>query len=336
MGYRSLSACRGELMGLAMLWVMLFHADHLTTDHLLLKVVRLSGSCGVDVFLLLSAMGLAVSLSRSPALGRYFRRRFARVLPAFWLVAGVYGLCLVLAGRLPPSILFWDLSTLYFWVGIPGAFNWYIPALLAFYLAAPFCCRALKRTGRREWLVLLWAAVGTALTLLAPRLGLAHLAPFLSRIPIFSLGLLMGLYVAEDRRPGRLDYALWAAGLIIALAMGGAMVQVLFLLPLPLPFALAAVPLCLLAAFVLERWSGGLLRRFLGLVGACSLEIYLLNVVFTREYGLLSRVLPAGPHNLIYYICCWCLNLLLGILLHRGLEAARQRLAVRRPREETG
>ena len=28
--------------------------------------------------------------------------------------------------------------------------------------------------------------------------------------------------------------------------------------------------------------------------------------------------------------------LLLGILLHRGLEAVRQRLAVRRPREETG
>ena len=336
MGYRSLSACRGELMGLAMLWVMLFHADHLTTSSLPLKVVRLSGSCGVDVFLLLSAMGLAVSLSRRPELGRYFRRRLSRVLPAFWLVAGGYGLCLALAGRIPPATLLWDLSTLYFWLNIPGGFNWYIPALLAFYLAAPLCCRVLAGSRRREWLVLLWAAAGTALTLLAPRAGLGHLAPFLSRIPVFSLGLLMGFYVAEDRRPGRRDYLLWAAGLAIALAMGGAMVQVLFLFPLPLPFALAAVPLCLLASFVLERFSGGLLRRFLRLVGACSLEIYLLNVVFTREYGLLSRALPAGPHNLIYYICCWCLNLLLGILLHRGLEAVRRGLSARRPREEAG
>lgn len=64
-GYGLLSRYRGELMGLAMLWVMLFHAYKLRFGVLLLDGFKALGFAGVDIFLLLSGMGLYVSLSQT-------------------------------------------------------------------------------------------------------------------------------------------------------------------------------------------------------------------------------------------------------------------------------
>ena len=64
-GYGLLSQYRGELMGLAMLWVMLFHAYELRFGVFLLDSFKALGFAGVDIFLLLSGMGLYVSLSRT-------------------------------------------------------------------------------------------------------------------------------------------------------------------------------------------------------------------------------------------------------------------------------
>lgn len=64
-GYGLLSQYRSQLMGLAMLWVMLFHAYELRFGVLLLDGFRAVGFAGVDIFLLLSGMGLYVSLSRT-------------------------------------------------------------------------------------------------------------------------------------------------------------------------------------------------------------------------------------------------------------------------------
>lgn len=76
-GYQLLSRYRGELMGLAMLAVMLFHAYQLPLTALPLRALRQMGFAGVDVFLLLSGMGIACSLYRREGepVGRYYLRR---------------------------------------------------------------------------------------------------------------------------------------------------------------------------------------------------------------------------------------------------------------------
>lgn len=70
MSYAGLSKYRSELMGVAMLWVMLFHAYGLKLGVPLLDQIKALGFGGVDVFLLLSGMGQYVSLSktRGPAI----------------------------------------------------------------------------------------------------------------------------------------------------------------------------------------------------------------------------------------------------------------------------
>ena len=104
--YGLLSRYRSALMGVATLWVMLFHAYPFEFGVLPLDAFKAVGFCGVDLFILLSGMGLSVSLQRRAGqerLGAYYRRRLSRILPAYWLVVGVYSLWLRIQGRISLS-----------------------------------------------------------------------------------------------------------------------------------------------------------------------------------------------------------------------------------------
>ena len=78
--YQNLSRYRSELMGLAMLWVMLFHAYEFHFYVPLLDALKGIGFAGVDVFILLSAMGLYVSLYKASKRER--ERESFQILPA--------------------------------------------------------------------------------------------------------------------------------------------------------------------------------------------------------------------------------------------------------------
>ena len=155
MGYSVLSKYRSELMGAAMLWVMLFHAADLTFPIPGLDLFRAAGFGGVDIFILLSAMGLSLSLSRlEQEYGAFLARRARRILPAYFVVMVPYTLFLILRGQAPLSALVWNSTLLAYWVHAPGAFNWYVSGILLFYVLAPWCFRRLRRSRHR----VLWTA----------------------------------------------------------------------------------------------------------------------------------------------------------------------------------
>ena len=107
-----ISRHRSELMGLAMLWVVLFHCFHLEITQPQLKFFKEIGFCGVDIFILLSGMGQYVSLTKAKSLREYYSRRLLRILPAYWLVVGAYGVVLRLLERTSLTMIAWNLSTL--------------------------------------------------------------------------------------------------------------------------------------------------------------------------------------------------------------------------------
>ena len=82
-----LSRYRGELMGVAMLVVMLFHVGGNRHETIWLCMGR-CGNVGVDMFLFLSGIGLWYSLSSRPwggvrsRLSTFYRRRLLRIYPA--------------------------------------------------------------------------------------------------------------------------------------------------------------------------------------------------------------------------------------------------------------
>lgn len=321
LGCDALSRCRGELMGLAMLWILFYHAFYLEPRWYLAKAAQTKGFCGVDIFLMLSALGLAMSLDRKQQpLGRFYLRRSLRVLPTYWLVVGLYGLALRLAGRASLKTVAWSLSTLFYWFHKPNIFNWYVPALLGFYLLTPLLFRLVKRC-RRRWLLV--GAVYLAMTPITTFLdlrGFSYLDDFLFRVPIFFAGLALGLAISE----GRELTAKALAGMSLCVLAGPVLswaYQKIGIYFSPVCVFMPICPvLCLGLARILLCLPERGLRHGLRTLGACSLEIYLLNVVFVREYDLLSLVLDLGPGHYAYYAITVTANILLGIGLHRLLK----------------
>ena len=325
--YQNLSRCRSELMGLAALWVMLFHAYSLSFIFVPLDAVKSAGFAGVDVFILLSAIGLYVSLSKgSGDIRAFFLRRAVRILPAYGTVVGGYSLGLLLSGRIGLPLLLWNLSTLYYWFGIPGAFNWYIPALLAFYAISPFYAGLLRRCSHPVGLTLGMFPLSYGLYRLSIPLGLTYTQDFVCRLPAFALGMLMGRYLLCGQRLTPLHGAGWAAGSLAGAAAAWWCFSGLGYLSPCYLIAAQLVPFCLVCAAAVEHCFPPALRKALGLLGQSSLEIYLLNVILTREFALLSPYLDRGPRHIFYYAVTGALNLLLGILLHRLFARLERRL----------
>ena len=150
MGYSLLSKYRSELMGAAMLWVMLFHAWDLEFELEMFNLVRGAGCGGVDVFILLSAMGLAMSLGRrEQEYASFMARRAKRILPAYFVVMVPYTLYLILVKDAAWSALVWNGTLLYYWMRSSGAFNWYVAGVMTFYAITPFCFRKLRDSKHR-------------------------------------------------------------------------------------------------------------------------------------------------------------------------------------------
>ena len=145
-------------------------------------------------------------------------RRARRILPAYFVVMVPYTLFLILRGTGPPLRPGVELHPPRLLGPCPGAFNWYVSGILLFYVLTPWCFRRLRRSRHR----VLWtagagaAAVAVCHVLIQDESTGTTWTSFY-RFPIFFLGLLMGLYVWEDRRLGRRDLLFWtlwlAAGL---------------------------------------------------------------------------------------------------------------------------
>lgn len=318
-GYELLSHCRGELMGLAMLWVMLFHAFAWRPKWQWLYYFKGIGFCGVDIFLLLSGMGLALSLcKREQRYGDYLKRRLVRILPAYWLVVGIYGLALRLAKRTTLKTVAWTMSTLAFWCNKPNYFNWYVPALLGFYLIAPAAVALLKRVKLPQLVVGASWVLSFILYQVMTLAGWGEVADnAVTRIPIFLTGCMIGVYLSRGKKltwQGTLGWCVLPILIPIIKRVQP------YYLPNGLRLALVCVPLCLAVAWLMERLPKGGFRRGLREIGGASLEIYLLNVIFVLERELLEKVIPIGPNYLVFYGITIVLNLLLGIALHYALE----------------
>ena len=333
MKYSVLSKYRSELMGVAMLWVMAFHAFDLSFGVAPLDFLRAAGFGGVDIFILVSAMGLAMSLDKKEQeYASFMSRRAARILPAYYLVMVAYTLFCIVREKALWSTLIWNGSLLYYWIRPQGAFNWYVAGIMLFYALTPWCFRMLKVSAHRERLVAFEVCLALLVCQLLMQDGYWFHLDIPYRFPVFFMGLLLGLYVRSDRAISWKGAAFWtfwmAAGgcyLVATQKLSGHGVA----LPLCHLFVFTTVPMCLVLCWCFARLPLGMLRRGLRVVGEHSLEIYLLNVSFFAETALLQQYLDFGPGHYIYYAITIPLNLVLGVLLHHGMQAGQTLLARR-------
>ena len=289
---------RGVIMGVAALMIFLFHhwtviIPSLLPNHPTLGAVSYfivtHGHVGVDIFFLLSGIGLVWAADKS-SVGRFYLRRIKRVYIPFFIC---YAVLFLLTGQ---SFLRWlqIVSGYSFLFESMYSVFWFVPAVLVLYLLFPLYNLLLKKL---RFPVLVTAAVIVLWYLGSQFLPINYYYfGFYNRIPVFLIGVLLGRLEKDGKFPkSKLFYlagpALIALGLFTTFLVEKKGVPLLVTLPnCFIPALCLGTGAVLIIAFILDflhRFRiAGKAADFLSVpfayLGKISLEFYLVQMFTVR------------------------------------------------------
>lgn len=330
MTYSIISRQRGKLMGVAALWIYVFHvmpAPAYWEAQGLEKVwwyFRNAGFCGVDMFLFVSGLGLAYHLERHPVRDwrtylKFLEQRFFKIYVTFLPFTVIYALLDGWGiGMLVKRLLCLDQFS-----GNLYNFCWYVCCILLLYLLTPALHALLKKRPVAASVL----GVGYLLALYALRGNMrADLYAIGVRLPVFALGLWTARFSLEDRKLTGWDWPLWSSVLLVGFVLSYAMNAGLVAFPLPscnaLVNVLLAPALCVLlaAAFQIVDAQTWFLpaAKWLSFFGSISFEFYLLQEWYVRR-GL--HVLPA--QGKLQHVLLFCVMTALSVALQKLASLVR-------------
>lgn len=319
-----LSDYRTELMGAAMIFVILFHVG-MDSRNFFFPLRRL-GNIGVDMFLFLSGIGLWFAWQKKPVLRHFYWRRFVRLYPAWLIMAMLFYIpnyVNTANGGYSPDIPNLVLNILFGWSfwRVDDLTFWFIPAIMVLYLVSPFYLRMIGRSSSWRWLpvlAMLWAVMVQYCPPVHSLVG--HVEIFWSRVPIFLLGINCGLLV---ERKHNLDKAsMWllliafVMSLVVCLEFEGALRGKFPLFLERMVYIPLAVSLTVLLAWCMDIMPRRLLCM-LAFVGTLSLETYLIHIQFVLVY-----VQKHGLGYVLTSLVTIAVSLVLAFLLHHAVAFA--------------
>ena len=203
--YYLISKYRKEIMGFSIIQILLHHIfeDIISLGNpelLYFKTANILfnffSSFGVDIFLFLSAIGLFFSIKRDNSLINFYKKRIFRVFVPYLFLASIFWIYYdIIIHKLSFKYVIYDL----FWISLlkDGVITfWYIYAILLLYLTFPiinyFINSDKKKSLKRMILLISITYIFNMLILFANHKLYGNLILFLSRIPIF----ILGIYIA--------------------------------------------------------------------------------------------------------------------------------------------
>lgn len=288
----NISTHRQELMGIAVLFVVLFHG--IVSSGSAWFGLKRMGNIGVDIFLFLSGIGMWFALTKNNSIKHFYWQRFKRVYPTWFLLASVYYIynyctcgslsqnIATLIGNIVININFWQYGHLTFW---------YVPAIMMLYVFAPFYIKLLNNNRLYVWLCLLPIIFCIAIAYIQPlNARFWHLEIFFSRISIFMIGINIGQQVQQKQKlkPNTLPllFVVGLSSFVVALWLEQyyhnrypLFINRMLYIPLTLCFVT-------LAAHYLnynKNIGYNLCKKVFAFLGSMSLEIYLIHLRFILE-----------------------------------------------------
>ena len=230
-------------MGFATLWIMIYHVwkpvlgqwDRLLQMENFVKEI---GFCGVDIFLLVSGLGLVYAIEKYD-LKTFYLRRFLHVYPAFFFAAFGIGF---FRGWSIKEILEKVLLIRFFKSNIYD-YLWYVPAVLLFYLFFPFYYRFFKKAKNKYWFAAGTIAVWYLISVFLDGILRRDFYGITNRIPVFVVGVLIGWLIQN----AEIEFKIWHW--ILAVAMLGAGVILAYLTTFKDMYLLVPVSNCCLPNF---------------------------------------------------------------------------------------
>lgn len=249
------------------------------------------GYGGVDIFLFLSGFGLYFSLSKKgTSLSQYYKKRFCRILPEFWLF-------LVVTYIISMDFdihSFWNLicqaTTIGYWIPFVPYTLWYISCILFFYTIFPIYFKLFQKYGFKIPLIIeiagfiliaIYAIVMVFYFNNVNRGG--NLILTIARIPIFFIGAIWGYWVKNT-----VDIKITRRKIIFTLLIfSGSIILLEYFLHCCstylwtcslyfLPFIIIAPILSIIIAIIMDKIPLFISSLF-AKIGSISLELYIVH-----------------------------------------------------------
>lgn len=298
-----LSKYRSAIMGVAILWVMLYHIPAKGGIPIITQILEV-GYGGVDIFLFLSGFGLYFSLStKDTSLSQYYKKRFFRILPEFWIFL-IFDYIITMDFSFRSFVeLLYKSTTIGYWIpGTPYEL-WYVSSILLFYAIFPFYFRIFKRKGI---LVPLFAIILGFILIVAYAIimvvefenknvgGLIILT--ISRIPVFFIGTIFGYIVKDNIYIAPLNKIKVIAIVLFALAVLSLFIFInnfedyLWTCSLYwLPYIVITPILCIMIALLFDKMPN-IINKVFSNIGIISFELYMMHIyVFEHIENNLSN-----------------------------------------------
>lgn len=288
---KSLTDNRSALMGVATVIIMILHYYQILGVPFggLAKsiVMFFAETCnfGVDIFLLLSGIGLYHSLEKEPGTLPFYKRRFLRILPEYALI-----LCI---SAVPYHYSVSDVLRLFtgvnFWL-TDNPTDWYMALLIVLYLIYPLLHRPVRSHSKTVIMIVCIAAVGlTALSVVMEVLYNKEVPRniALARIPVFVAGALIGKRIKEEKA-GINEKIYVALGLSAFVLIDIILVVTLNYTITRLIYGVCALTVALYAGTLLQRIpKENIFVKMMDKLGRISLPFYLLNMriaIYMRSF----------------------------------------------------
>lgn len=274
-----LSLYRAELMGFAIIWVILYHSGFAEPIPFVSYISSLyrGGFGGVDIFMMLSGFGLSFSMSKKKSLKAFYLSRVARIYPIYFIL--VFVGCLLNSSDGILTVL-WKCTAFGYWTN-GDYFDWYVPAILTMYALFPLIYRYVTKKNLVIGIMLFFSAFSIMHVFLPfSFLDWQHFL-LVYRIPIFLYGSMLACSIINRNK---MEYYLPIS--IVLLFIGFFFIFTFHILSysITISFATPFIVAVLCKIFSVVKFN------FLSVIGKASLEIYVIHVIILQnKYYLLLK-----------------------------------------------
>lgn len=326
--WKLISTYRSQIMGIAIIWIMLFHGLQLYPRVLtvlpVIGNIMNRGMMGVELFLFVSGVGLFYSFTKDDHIKSFYLKRIDRVLIPYLLISLPFWIWQDIWVARDIRKFFLDISLLSFWKDGDRTM-WYIGLILLIYAGFPLVYRLFLKDDSDVKKGILMAAsilLPWAVCWIIPQhFGKIEIAIW--RVSSFVMGCVTAKWIMDGRK-----LKVWHVVLTGAVSVG----MVRFTTTMTGPYRIPGVPrlmylpialfLCMAAGLVLELLNLKWLNRFLGAAGKYSLELYMIHIFVKLIYlhyffveGQLST-----KKGVVIWVAIMGLSALISVGVHHALE----------------
>lgn len=319
-----LSRYRGEIYGISILWIVLYHAFMIKYEWPAYLAFLKCGLAGCDVFLFLSGISLYFSYIKYENLTKFYVRRFLRI---YIPLLTVYLPCLIIRLHFEDlsrirllAVICVRLTGMLFWIN-GNEQIWFISLIIVLYLLYPFIMNFISRgkSGKEQFIrTVILCVIETALMLLIMKLFPSYYQNTriaLGRVQIFTFGCFMGPYIYRHAHiPGKILYLCLAISIVAFVVFGihwlgyyraGQFTQLFF--------GGIAITICLAKLFdILSGTKLCFINKAMQFLGGTTLEMYIIHVTAILLYRD-GRLFRYNEGRLVPYLFLMCICFALSI-----------------------